>query len=350
MPPADARIHCIACFVDIALRFLSAFMPLRILSAADLRRVLPMTAAIAAMRTAFAEVAAGTAQVPLRTALSTPHGLSLFMPGYLAQSRGLAQKVVSVYNGNPAQGLPAITGLVIVLDPVTGLPRGLMDGGTLTAIRTGAAAGLATELLARPESHILALFGAGGMAYDQVWAVAAVRPLTEIRIVSRHGESARRLAARLQEEGLPAQAVADPAAAVRGADIVSCITPSRTPLFADADIAPGTHLNLSGAYTPEMVEAPAATIVRSRIFVDQVEACMAEAGDLLQPLAAGLITADHFRTTLGDVILGRAAGRRTATEITVFKSVGLAAQDVAAACLALARAEAEGIGTLVELF
>lgn len=324
-------------------------MRLRLLSAADLRRVLPMPAAIAAMRTAFAEVAAGTAQVPLRLALHTPDGLSLFMPGYLAQSRGLAQKIVSVYDGNPARGLPAINGLVIVLDPDTGLPQGLVDGGTLTAIRTGAAAGLATDLLARPDSRVLALFGAGGMAYDQVQAVAAVRSLTAIRIVSRRGESARRLAERLRAEGLPAQAVDDPPAAVRGADIVSCITPSRAPLFADADIGPGTHLNLSGAYTPAMVEAPAATIARARVFVDQVEACLAEAGDLLQAVAAGLITTDHFRTTLGDVVLGRAEGRRSADEITVFKSVGLAAQDVAAACAALAHAAAADIGAVVEL-
>lgn len=324
-------------------------MHLRILSAADVRAALPMPAAIEAMREAFAQLTQGRAEVPLRTPVHTPAGVTLFMPGYLAGSGDLAQKIVSIYPDNQALGLPVINGLVIVLDPATGVPRAILDGGTLTAIRTGAASGLATDLLARPESRVLALFGAGGQAYDQVAAVRAVRPIEEVRIVSARGERCVALAGRLQREGLAARSVRDPAEAVRGADIIACATPSREPLFRDEDVAPGTHINAVGAFTPEMQEMPPGTVARAYVVIDQLEAALAEAGDLLKPLAAGLIEQHHFETTLGEVVLGQARGRSSPTEITLFKSVGLAAQDVAAAGRALARAEAEGLGTVVQL-
>lgn len=324
-------------------------MQLRILSAAAVRAALPMPAAIAAMRLAFAELAEGTAQVPLRTTLHTPAGVSLFMPGYLGQSRGLAQKIVSIYGDNPGRGLPLINGVVIVLDAETGAPRAVLDGGALTAIRTGAAAGLATDLLARPDSRVHAMLGAGGQAYDQVQAVLAVRDIEEVRIVSRGGRSCQVLATRLCEEGVPARSVRDPAAAVHGADIITCATDSRTPLFPDGAVGKGAHLNLVGAYTPDMQEAPAATVARAYVVVDQLEAALAEAGDLLKPLRAGLIEQAHFSTTLGDLVLDRAPARSSPGQITLFKSVGLAAQDIAAAAAALAQAEDEGLGARIEL-
>ncbi len=324
-------------------------MPLRILTAADVRAALPMPAAIAAMRVAFTELARGTAHIPLRTALPTPTGVSLFMPGYLGESRGLAQKIVSIYANNPARGLPVITGLVLVLDPDSGQPLALLDGAALTAIRTAAAPALATDLLARPDSRVLALFGAGGQAYDQVQGILAVRPLADVRIVSQQGRRCVELAARLQAEGVPARSVRDPAAAVRGADIITCATTSLAPLFDDADLAPGAHLNLVGAYTPQMQEAPPATVARAYVVIDQLEAALAEAGDLLKPLAAGLIDPAHFAVTLGDLLLGRAPARTSPDQITLFKSVGVAAQDVAAAAVALDRAAAAGLGVVVAL-
>lgn len=324
-------------------------MPIRILSAADVRAALPMPAAIESAREAFTQMALEQADLPLRTPLRTANGVTLFMPGHLKESGGLAFKAVSVYPGNAASGLPVITGVVLVLDAVTGMPRALLDGGTLTAIRTGAASGLATDLLARPESRVVALFGAGGQAYDQVAAVRAVRPITEARILSRQGRSGAALAERLRQEGLDAHAMTDATEALRGADIVLCATNSTVPLFRDADIAPGTHINAIGAYTPEMQEVPPETVVRARVIVDDMAAAHAEAGDLLQPLAAGLIAPSHFEMTLGAVTLGRVPGRRSAEEITLFKSVGVAAQDVAAAARALAHAEATGLGVVVEL-
>ncbi|NOX62316.1 MAG: ornithine cyclodeaminase [Chloroflexi bacterium] len=324
-------------------------MKLRILSANDVRAALPIEQAIEAMRVAFREIASGGAHIPLRTSLRTGAGVTLFMPGYLETSGGLAQKIVSVYNENPSRGLPAISGLVIVLDPRTGSPLAVLEGGALTAIRTGAAAGLATDLLARPNSHVLAQFGAGGMAYDHVAAVVAVRPIEEVRIVSRSGQSCKRLAQRLRAEGINAFSVQDAAEAVREADIITCVTPAGQALFRDEDVKSGAHINLMGAYTPDMQEAPAETVARAHVFIDQLEAALAEAGDLLKPLAEGRIERSHFQRTLGDLLLGRVPGRSSNEEITLFKSVGLAAQDVAAAARALTYAEAKGLGEIVAL-
>ncbi len=323
-------------------------MELRLLTADDVATALPMPEAIEAMRQAFAELAQGDVQSPQRLALTTPQGTSLFMPAYLPQSQALAQKIVSVFPGNPARGLPTIHGLVIVLDPTTGQPQALLEGGTLTAIRTGAASGLATDLLARSDARIMAMIGAGGQAYHQIQAVLAVRPITEVRIASKGGERAARLAERLQAEGVPARAM-DVRDAVRGADIISTATDSTTPVFLDADVKPGAHINLIGAYTREMQEAPASTILRARVFVDDVMAAAHEAGDLIKPIRAGLYSMDDLAGTLGDLVLGRVPGRQSDEEITIFKSVGLAVQDAAAAARALARAEVLGLGSVVHL-
>lgn len=324
-------------------------MQLRILSALDVRTALPMSEAIEAARDAFTQIALGQSDIPLRVALKSLHGSLLCMPGHLTRDPALALKVVSIFPNNPAMGLPYISGLVLVFDTQTGQPRTLLDGATLTALRTGAATGLATDLLARPQSRIVVLFGAGAQAYDQVAGVRAVRPISEVRIRSLDGRHSEALAERLRAEGLEAHSVQDSKAALRGADIVLCATTSRTPLFADADVPDGAHINAIGAYTPEMQEVPPETVTRARVVVDDKESALAEAGDLLKPLAEGRVGPEIFETALGDVVLGRVAGRRSVEEITLFKSVGLAAQDVAAAARALERAEEEDIGTVVEI-
>ncbi len=321
---------------------------LRVLTADDVRAALPMPDAIEAMRVAFAELARGQAQSPQRLHITTEQGTALFMPAYLPQSQALAQKIVSVFPQNPKRGLPTIHGLVIVLDPETGAPLALLEGATLTAIRTAAATGLATDLLARPESQVLAIIGAGGQAYDQVRAVLAVREIREVRVASKRGQSAQALAQRLREEGIPARAT-DVRSAVQGADILCAATDSTTPVFLDADVKPGAHINLIGAYTPEMQEAPAATILRARVFVDDVMAAAHEAGDIIKVVRAGLYSMNDLAGTLGQLVLGEVPGRESPEEITLFKSVGLAVQDAAAAARALARAEALGLGSSVML-
>ena len=324
-------------------------MKIRLLSAQDVRAALPPRVALEAAREAFQQLAEGQAELPLRTALHTADGVMLFMPGHLPQTGALAQKIVGVFPGNPALGLSTINGLVLVFDPTTGLPRAVLEGRALTAIRTGAASALATDLLARAEARVLAVFGAGGQAYDQVLGVCAVRDIEDIRIISAGGAHCGELAARLRAEGYPARSVATAAEALRGADVVCCATTSREPLFDDADLAPGTHINAVGAYTPEMREVPPATVARARIVIDQAEAARTEAGDLLQPLSAGLLDESCFSVTLGDLVTNRAVGRATPEQITLFKSVGLAVQDLTAAARAVAIAETQNLGQIVEL-
>jgi ornithine cyclodeaminase len=321
---------------------------MRILTADDVRKALPMSEAIDAMRMAFMELARGQAQSPQRVALTTEEGTVLFMPAYLPDSSALTQKIVSVFPGNIRRGLPTIQGMVIVLDPDTGRPLALLEGAALTAIRTGAASGLATDLLARPDAHVFALIGAGAQAYDQVRAVMTVREITEVRIASRRGQSAVRLAERLRAEGINARAT-DPRDAVRWADIITTVTDSLTPVFLDADIAAGAHINLVGAYTRDMQEAPASTIMRARVFVDDVMAAAHEAGDIIKPIRANLYSTNELAGTLGQLVLGEVEGRQSDEQITIFKSVGLAVQDAAAAARALARARKLGLGTTVTL-
>ena len=263
-------------------------------------------------------------EVPLRTLL----GGSMFMPGRAGAETGI--KVVSIVPGNPA-------GIVAVFD-ADGSAIGIVDGPTLTSIRTGAAAGLATSLLSRPDAKVMAMLGAGAMAADQVAAVAAVRGLEEIRVWSRRPERARELAKRLAEVGLPATPYSKADEAVHGADVISSATPAKTPLFGDDAVGAGTHINAVGAFTPEMCEIPAQTVNRSYPVVDDLEAAAAEAGDLIQagrePVA-----------TIADVLAGRHP--QIGEDVTLFKSVGIASQDIAAGAAALASAQAMGIGRVV---
>jgi ornithine cyclodeaminase len=278
---------------------------IRVLDAAATRAALPMEEAIIAMESAFSD----DREVPVRIRL----GVSLFMPGRVGSYTGI--KVVSTVPGNPA-------GIVVIFGE-DGSALGLLDGPTLTAIRTGAAAGLATRLLARPDAAVMAMLGAGAMAFDQIEAVRAVRPIKKVLVWSRSEDHARRLADRVGGEPC-----LDAATAVSEADIVSCATPSRQPLFSDGAVRPGTHINAVGAFTPEMVEVPAATVQRAYVVVDDLAAAAEEAGDLLN---AGRLPV----TTIGDVLSGRNPEIRE--DVTFFKSVGIASQDVAAGVRALTR-------------
>ncbi|RUA17299.1 MAG: ornithine cyclodeaminase [Clostridia bacterium] len=324
-------------------------MRLRILNAQDIFLALPMPEAIEAMRIAFTELARGNTQTPQRLVIHARDGDSLFMPAFLPESNALAQKIVSVFPNNPQKGLPTINGLIIVIDADNGQPKALLEGAALTALRTGAASGLATDLLARADSHILTILGAGGQAYHQVKAVLAVRPITEVIIVSKHGQSSRTLAQRLRDEDIHARATEDIRAAVQQADILTTVTNSTTPVFLDADITPGLHINLVGAYTSNMQEAPAATIMRARVFVDDLMAAVHEAGDIIKPIRANLMSSNDLAGALGGLVTGHIEGRQSSKQITIFKSVGLAVQDVAAATKALYRAKELGLGQEIEL-
>ncbi len=325
-------------------------MQIRLLTAEEVQRALPMSACIEAMRGAFAQLAAREVEVPLRTRLATPDGVTLFMPAYLKQSHALGQKIVSIYEQNARQGLPTISAIVILLDATTGHPKAIVDGTSLTALRTGAVSGLATALLARPESAVLTVFGAGAQAPAQIEAVLAVRPVREVRILSKSGHSARQLARRVASAHpeITVHVAEDPVRAVEDADIICTATPSRTPLFPAEAVPPGAHINAIGSFTPEMCELPLEMLADALVVVDQKEAAWAEAGELIQAREAGLLDPTSV-VELGDIVLGRHRGRTSPLQVTVFKSVGLAIQDVAAADRLLARAERQGLGTLIEL-
>lgn len=326
-----------------------------VLNSADVRRALPMRDAIESMKQAFAALTAERAVVPMRVNLSIePHdGICLVMPAYLNDPHGeaLTVKVVSLFDHNHKRGMPRIQAAVLVLDPETGVLIAVMEGATLTGIRTAAASGAATELLARQDSHRLAIFGAGVQARTHLEAMCAVRPIeaawiygpTRLKVESLIGEISRQewCTAELRVAESPQQAVTE-------ADIICTTTTSQEPVFADSDLKLGVHINAVGSYTPEAREIPPETVLRSLVVVDNRDAAWEEAGDLIQPLKAGLVDRDHIHADLGEIVLGRKSGRCSDDQITFFKSVGIAVQDAAAARVALENAKKSGFGTRVE--
>ena len=320
---------------------------MRILSESDVRAAIDMPAAIDAMRDAFSTLSGGDATVPVRLGLETEYGVSLFMPAYMKPSGQAGAKVVSVNPGNADMDLPVIHAVVLVLDPVTGRALALMDGTWLTALRTGAIGGLAADLLAREDASVVALFGAGVQARTQLEAVRCVRDIREVRIVSPSGSSADQLASEL--EGVDARRVDDPNDAIAGADIVIGATSSSTPVFDGHRVEPGTHVTGVGSFTTEMREVDTELIMRARVVVDQRDAILEEAGDIVGPIRDGAVDESVMSAEIGEILLGQADGRRDAEEITFFKSVGNAVQDLAVAARVLQVAERDGLGVVVDL-
>lgn len=323
-------------------------MEIRVLTESDLKAALDMPAAIRAMDLAFRQLSGGGASVPVRSRVEGEGVTLLTMPGRLEDPPALGAKLVTVVPGNRGRGHPAIHAAVLLLDPVTGIPRALLDGEWLTALRTGAGSGLATDLLADPGAAVLAVLGAGAQARTQVEAVLSVRPVREVRIHSRTPASARAFAREL-EAGGRVERVRVPGSsreATRGASVVCTATDAVEPVVEAAALDPGVHINAVGGYRRDMQEIPGEVMARARVVVDQREAALREAGDVIIPLEAGLIRRDEL-VELGEVAAGSAPGRRSRDEITLFKSVGNAAQDLAVAVAALAAAEARGLGTLV---
>ena len=327
-----------------------------ILSADQVRQALPMIQAIEAMKDAYEALSAGRAIVPLRTPLEIKEsaGLNLFMPAYLSRlgvEGSLVVKVVGVYTENPGRGLPVIHASVLVSEAATGKPLALLEGASLTAIRTGAGSGAATDILARPDCRVAAIIGAGVQAKTQLEAVCSVRPIERVWIYDHNPGKAERfieeMAGRkpISKYLLPAP---DPRTAVREADIICTATTSTSPVFDDADLKPGVHINGVGSFTAQMQEIPYETVVRAKVYVDSRPAALAEAGDLIQPIEAGGIAQDHIVGEIGEVILKRIDGRQSTEEITFFKSVGVAVQDAAAAGLALENARRLGLGQQVD--
>lgn len=326
-----------------------------VLTADDVRKALPMNESIESMKNAYAALSSGKAVVPLRTRLSIPNSeaLSLFMPAFVNSQDGdaLAVKVVSLFPTNPARGLAYIQAAVLVFDPQTGRAIALLEGSSLTAIRTGAAGGAAIDLLARQESKVAAIFGAGAQARTQLEAACTARPIETVFLYARNAEKVLAFAAEMKSKTFVTKDVRvalSPREAIEHADIICTATSSSQPVFDDVDVKPGTHISAVGSYTPEMQEVPAETLQRAKIFVDSRSASLEEAGDLIQPIRAGLFDESRICGELGEVILGQIPGRETPEEITYFKSVGIAVQDAMAAHVALTNARRMNIGTEVD--
>jgi alanine dehydrogenase len=322
-----------------------------LLTRGDVTAVLDMAACMDVVEDAFAELARGTAVLPLRINITPPDGLALYMPAYLKEMGALACKVVTVYKNNPKKfGLPTTIGKVLLQNPETGEVICIMDGGYLTAVRTGAVSGVATKHMARRSGPMIAgIFGAGVQARMQLWAVTVAREISAAVVYDVSREAAEKFRAEMGDKLGIAITLAGSAEEVLAADVICTATSSATPIFDGARVKPGTHINGIGSHTPKARELDTEIVKRSRLVGDSREACFKEAGDIMIPLAEGAIDEGHFHAELGEVIVGEKVGREGDEEITLFKSNGLAIQDAAAAKLTYDRALARGKGTQADL-
>jgi ornithine cyclodeaminase len=311
---------------------------MRVISADDLARTFTFPLLIEALRHAFhSEI-----EIPVRhhhpiERPGEPAAMLLLMPAWtatLGEGGFLGVKVVSIYPGNAARGLPSVAGTYLLMRRETGEPLAVIDGQALTLWRTAAASALAATFLARKDARRLVMVGAGALAPYLIEAHASVRPIAEVLVWNHNPARAEELAAGLSGRAYSVRATVDLEAAVRGAEIVSCATLSSEPLVKGAWLSPGTHLDLVGAFTPKMRESDDIAARRATIFVDTRGGALKEAGDIVQPLAAGIIDESHIAGDLADLCRGRVEGRKSAREITLFKSVGTALEDLAAAALA----------------
>jgi len=326
-------------------------MELRILGAKDVAALLPMDACIDLMAATMAAVSEGRARFPPRAAMpAAPGGLMAWMPGALDDPPCFGVKLLSLFPGNPAAGLSSHLGLVALFEAEHGRPVALLDAAELTAIRTAAVSGLATRLLARADAADLAILGAGEQAASHLAAMLAVRPVRRVRVWSRTEASARRFAQQAgARHGLEIETAASARAAVEGADIVCTVTASREPVLAGDWLAAGAHVNAAGASRPDAAEIDQAAVVRARYFVDCRASAESEAGDYIAARRAGAITSDHIAGEIGEVANGSKPGRRSPEELTLFRSLGVAAEDLAAAAYVLAEARRRGIGQTADL-
>jgi alanine dehydrogenase len=323
-------------------------MPL-LLTRKNVESVLTMEETIAAVEEGFRRLALGSVTMPQRTAIRIPDhkGLHLGMPAHIGgESGALALKAVTVYPDNPAKhGLPTTIGTLLLNDPRTGALVAIMDAGFLTAMRTGAASGVATRYLARADASTAGIFGAGAMARTQLIAVCAVRPIERASVYDPVPEARERYAADMSTRlGIEVLATDDPQACA-GADVLCLASSSKVPILEDDWVAPGCHVNGIGAHSPDAREIGAGLLARAKVVTDHLPACMAEAGELILAMQEGSYAAERVHASLGEVISGSKPGRESDREITFFKSVGLAVQDAATAARVFELARAAGVGT-----
>ena len=303
-----------------------------ILNKKQINKIVAMNEAIEAMKTAFVQLGKGEAIIPTRLSTDIPdkNATSLVMPAYSLDSPYYTVKVVSVNYSNPQKGLPLLHSLVQVFDASKGNIVATLDGESVTAIRTGAVSGLATGMLAKKDAKVGAVFGTGVQAKSQVEAILAVKNLEKILVFSRTKESAK-LFCNLIYDTFSIKASIGDKDSLKEADVICTATPSKKPLFDHGDLSMGVHINAIGSFKPYMQEIPVETVINSKVIVDKRETCTVEAGDLIIPVEEGIWSFDLVHGELGQVISGEVSGRDSEDEITLFKSVGNAIQDLALA-------------------
>lgn len=326
-------------------------MDIRVINEREVIQLLPMRSCIDLVRRAMVLTAEGRTLQPIRTSLGVPDSPDLLgmMPGYMDNPRWLGIKVTSVFPGNSGTGYGSHQGMVLLFETTFGRPVAVVNGRAVTYLRTAAASAVATEVLARKEASSVGILGYGDQAAAHVHALSIVRKVEQFLVWGRSYERCREFAAKLQaERQLNIKAVASIEDAVR-CDIVCTTTAAETPLFGSAAVRSGTHLNVVGSSVPTAAEIDSDMVLRSRFFVDYKVSALALAGEFISARRAGIVTDDHILGSVGDVLIGRAIGRQTALDVTIFKSLGMISEDLVSADYVYRRAEEGDIGTVVDL-
>jgi len=292
-----------------------------------------MRQAIDAMERAFSTLSSGECHVPMRVVTRLPASelLMLYKPAFVEKERKATVKFLTQREKTGVTDKPSIQGIVMVIDSATGEIVSIMDGGYITALRTGAASGLATRLLASGDAHTLALFGCGAQGKTQIEAVICERNIKKVLVFDKNRTRATRFIEELQAETNLEMLFCEDTSILKEADIICTATNATAPLFKREEVKKGAHINAIGSFQPHMQELDPGLIRDARVFLDQTEACLKESGDLIKPILEGIISETHFAGEIGDYLLNRIKGRESEDQITIFKSVGVAIQDYAVA-------------------
>lgn len=323
-----------------------------VVAGSELRELLTMEDCIAALESAHAEFSRRETVLPVRSYMMLPelNGRMAIMPGLLSRSQAMGIKVQCTFHDNVKRGLPTVSGLVIVHDAETGIPLAAMDSGYVTAVRTAAASALATKYLSRPESGSLAILGAGVQGRTHVWAMKTVRSISSVRVWSRQRETAERFKEDIERAHEVSVEVFDGAHdAVVGADIVCTTSLATTPILRGAWLTAGTHVNAVGSHAPDTRELDGEALERARVVVDSLDAVGKECGDVLLAVEEGRLSISALVGEIGEVIEGTKQGRLEPSDITIYKSLGIALQDVATAMMIYRKALERRIGTEVDM-
>ena len=322
-----------------------------IITKADIKKVITMKDAIDAVKSGFSAFSSGKAVVPLRVPIKLNDNIVLFMPGALTQEKSVGVKAVSVCPGNIKKGLPLIYAAVLMLDGETGIPLALIEGGYITALRTGAAGGAAADVLARKDARVAMVFGAGVQGRSQLEALCAVRDIELAYVYDIDAEKARKYEAEMREKlGIDIKFVKDYDSVLPEADVVITATPSKEPFLKGKLLKEGAHVNAIGSHALDMKELDTEVFRRASVIaVDSKDAVLAEAGDLIDALNASVFKKEDM-VELGEILLGKAEGRKSDSDITIFKTVGIAVEDVVVGKLIYERAREKGVGTEIRGF